>query len=41
MCVKLPFGDLNPGPCPPYLTSTYIYRVTTAPKVRSGNFLKF
>ncbi|KAL4606504.1 hypothetical protein ACB092_09G107500 [Castanea dentata] len=32
MCVKLPLGDLNPGPCSPsHLTSTYTYRVTTAP----------
>ena len=28
MCVKLPFGDLNPGSCPLHLTNTYTYRVT-------------
>ena len=41
MCVKLPLGDLNPGLCPPYPTSIYICGVTTTPKMRSGNFLKF
>ena len=31
MCVKLTFGDLNPGPCPLYLTNTYTYGVTITP----------
>ena len=30
MCVKLPLGDLNSGPCPPYPLSTYTYGVTIA-----------
>ena len=41
MCVKIPSGDLNPDPCPPHPTSTYICRVTTAPKVRGGNALSY
>ena len=36
MCVKLPLGDLNPGPCPPHSTNTYTCRVTTATKVNGG-----
>ena len=39
MCVKLPLGDLNPGPCLPHLTSTYTCKVTTAPRVRSGEII--
>ena len=35
MCVKLPLRDLNPSPCPPHPTNTYICRVTTAPRVCS------
>ena len=35
MCVKLLLRDLNPNPCPPRPTNTYICRVTTAPKVCS------
>ena len=37
MCVKLPLRNLNLSPYPPYPTSTYTYRVTTAPKVHGGN----
>ena len=37
MCVKLSSGDLNPDPCPPHLTNTYICGVITTPRVRSGN----
>ena len=37
MCVKIPPRDLNPGPCPLHLTSTYTYEVTIAPKVCGGN----
>ena len=37
MCVKLPPGDLNPGPCPPHPTSTYTCGVTIAPRVCGGN----
>ena len=36
MCVKLPLRDLNPGPYPPHLTSTYTCRVIIAPRVRSS-----
>ena len=36
MCVSLPPGDLNPGPCPPYSTSTYTCKVTIVPKVCGG-----
>ena len=39
MCVKLPHGDLNPGPCPPHPTSIYTYGVTTVPRVRGGKTL--
>ena len=40
MCVKLPPGDLNPGYFPPHLTSIYINRVTTGPKMRGGMILR-
>ena len=33
MCVKLPLGDLNPSPCPPYLINIYTCRVTIALRV--------
>ena len=36
MCVKLPPGNLNSGPCPPHPTSTYTCRVIIAPKVCGG-----
>lgn len=36
MCVKLPFGDLNLGSYSPHPTSTYIYAMTIALKVFSG-----
>ena len=36
MCVKFPLGDLNPGPCFPYLTSTYTCEVTIVPRVRNS-----
>ena len=36
MCVKLLFGDLNPGLCPILLTSIYTFGETIAPKVRGG-----
>ena len=36
MCVKLHFGDLNPGPYPPHSTSTYTCGVIIAPKVCGG-----
>ena len=36
MCVKLSPGDLNPSPCPPHPTSTYICEMTTAPRVCGG-----
>ena len=31
--MKLPFGDLNPGPYSSHPTSTYTCEVTIAPKV--------
>jgi len=34
--VKLIHGDLNPGPCPPHLTSIYTCGVTTVPRVCGG-----
>ena len=36
MWVKLPLGDLNPNPCPPYPTNTYTCRVTIASKMCGG-----
>ena len=36
MCVKLPPGDLNPGPYPPHPTSTYTSGMTTTPRVGGG-----
>ena len=36
MCVKRPLGDLNLDLCPPYLTNTYTYGVTTTARVCSG-----
>ena len=43
ICVKLSHGNLNPDPYPPYLTSTYTYRVTIAFMWRlvRGNVLEF
>ena len=41
MCVKLPLGDLNSGPCPLHPTNTYTYGVTTTPRVRGGVCLEF
>jgi len=39
MCMKLPPGDLNPGPCPPHPTSTYTCEVTIAPRVCGDDML--
>ena len=36
MWVKLPLGDLNPNPCPPYPTNTYTCRVTIASRMCDG-----
>ena len=36
MCMKLPYGDLNPWPLTPTPTNTYTCGVTTAPRVRGG-----
>ena len=36
MCVKLPFRDLNFGPCPPHFTSISACEVTIAPRVCGG-----
>ena len=36
MYMKLPIGDLNPGPSLPHPTSTYTCGVTTALRVRGG-----
>ena len=36
--MKLPPGDLNPDPCPPHSTNTYICRVTIASKVCGDPF---
>ena len=33
ICVKLPSEDLNPDPCSPHPTSTYICRITITPRV--------
>ena len=41
MCVKLSFEDLNSGPCPPHLTSTYTCRVTIVPRVCDSCSLNF
>ena len=40
MCVKFPPKELNIDSCPPHLTptSTYTCGVTTALRVRNGNF---
>ena len=38
MCVKLPSRDINSGPCPPHLTSSYTCKVTNAPRVCSGKW---
>ena len=37
MYVKFPSGNLNPGPCPPLSTITYIYRVNIIPSVCGDN----
>ena len=37
--MKLPLGDLNPGPFLPHLTSTYTYEVTIIPRVHGGKFV--
>ena len=37
MCVKLPLGNLNPGPYPPHPTSIYTYGVTIVPRMCGGN----
>ena len=37
--MKLSFGDLNSGPCPPHPTSIYTYGVTIAPRVCGGLLL--
>ena len=36
MCVKFPPRDLNPGPYPSHLTSTYTCKVTIALRVCGG-----
>ena len=36
VCVKFSHKDLNPDPFSPHPISTYTSRVTTAPRVRSG-----
>ena len=41
MYVKLPPGDLNPGPCPSHPTSTYTCGMTTAPRVRNDESMCF
>ena len=38
MYVKLSHGDLNLSLCSSHPTSTYTYKMTTAPRVRDGNF---
>ena len=35
--MKLPLGDLNPAPYLPHLINTYIYKVTIASRVHSGD----
>ena len=40
MCVKLPLGDLNPGPCPSHPTSIYTYGVTIVPNMCGGIYKK-
>ena len=39
--MKLPSGDLNPNPCPPYSKSTYVCRVTIVLKVCGGESKNF
>ena len=39
MCVKLLPRDLNSGPYPSHLTSTYSYRATTTLRVQGGYVL--
>ena len=41
MCVKVAPRDLNHSLYPPHPTSTYIYRVTIAPKVCGDYFILF
>ena len=36
MCVKVPLENLNSDPYPLHPTSTYIFRMTTTLRVRSG-----
>ena len=36
VCVKFSHKDLNPDPFSPHPISTYTSRVTTVPRVRSG-----
>ena len=36
MCVKLPPGDLNPGPYLPYSINTYTYEMIVAPRMCGG-----
>ena len=38
MCVKLPLGNLNPIPYPPYPINIYTYGVTTAQLNIKSNF---
>ena len=40
MCVKLPPGDLNPGPCSPHPINTYTYEVINALRVCGGQIVK-
>ena len=40
MSVKLPLGDLNPGPCPSHPTSIYTYGVTIVPNMCGGIYKK-
>ena len=39
MCIQLPPGDLNPGPCLLHPKSTYTCGLTIAPKVCGDKFL--
>ena len=41
MCVELSPRDLNPSPCPPHATNTYICGVTIAPRVHSSATTSF
>ena len=40
MCVKLHYRDLNSGPYPPHLVSTYTCGVTIAPRMCGGSYIE-